>query len=63
MYRAVCEMGIEGVVAKRLRGVYRPGERGSWVKVKNPAYWRRESEVEGVRRSLERRGAMSRAAI
>ena len=29
-------------------------ERG-WVKVKNPNYWRRESEIEGVRRSANRR--------
>jgi hypothetical protein len=34
--------------------MYRPGYRG-WVKVKNPDYWRRESEVEGVQRSLDRR--------
>jgi bifunctional non-homologous end joining protein LigD len=31
---AVCERGLEGVVAKRLRDPYRPGER-QWVKTKN----------------------------
>jgi hypothetical protein len=41
-------MGLEGVVAKRCTGLYRPGYRGR-VKVKNPAYWLRESEVEGFR--------------
>jgi bifunctional non-homologous end joining protein LigD len=30
----ICERGLEGVVAKRLRSAYRPGERG-WVKIKN----------------------------
>jgi ATP-dependent DNA ligase len=30
---------LEGVVAKRLRGTYRAGERCS-IKVKNRAYWR-----------------------
>jgi bifunctional non-homologous end joining protein LigD len=54
LFEAVCDHGLEGVVAKRRRGIYRPGRRGSWVKVKNPGYWRRESEVEGFRRSLAR---------
>jgi bifunctional non-homologous end joining protein LigD len=43
------EHGLEGVVAKRLRGRYRPGERG-WVKVKNRAYWRYELEREAAMR-------------
>jgi bifunctional non-homologous end joining protein LigD len=54
LYAAVCEQGLEGVVAKKHSGLYRPGERG-WIKVKNPSYWRRDSEVEGVRRSAEQR--------
>ena len=43
LYAAVCERGLEGVVAKPLRSLYRPGKR-SWIKTKNPAYWRRASE-------------------
>jgi len=43
----VCERGLEGVVAKPLRSLYRPGQRG-WIKVKNPAYWRRESEIAAM---------------
>jgi bifunctional non-homologous end joining protein LigD len=54
LFHSVCELGLEGVVAKKRTGCYRPGERG-WVKTKNPNYWRRESEIEGVRRSVERR--------
>jgi bifunctional non-homologous end joining protein LigD len=46
------ERGLEGVVAKRLRGSYRPGERG-WVKIKNREYWRY---------ALERESAIKRAA-
>lgn len=56
LYASVCAYGLEGVVAKKHSGRYRPGERG-WIKVKNPAYWRRESEIEGVRGSHERRRA------
>jgi ATP-dependent DNA ligase len=45
LYDEVVERGLEGVVAKRLRDVYRPGERG-WVKRKNPAGPRFEEERE-----------------
>lgn len=56
LFASVCELGLEGVVAKKHASRYRAGQRG-WVKVKNPTYWRRESEVEGVRRSQERKRA------
>ena len=35
LFAAVCEHGLEGIVAKRRNGVYRPGYRG-WTKIKNP---------------------------
>jgi bifunctional non-homologous end joining protein LigD len=54
LFDAVCRLGLEGVVAKRLSSRYRPGERG-WVKTKNPNYWRRDSEREAMQRSRERR--------
>jgi bifunctional non-homologous end joining protein LigD len=40
--------GLEGIVAKRRRDPYRPGERG-WVKVKHRHYWRLGRELELVR--------------
>jgi ATP-dependent DNA ligase len=52
------ELGLEGVVAKRTTSRYGSNVRG-WVKIKNPNYWRRESEIEGVRRSRERRPKQS----
>jgi len=36
LFAAVCARGLEGVVAKRERDAYRPGER-SWIKTKNRA--------------------------
>ena len=36
LFAAVCERGLEGVVAKRGRDPYRPGDR-LWVKTKNRA--------------------------
>jgi bifunctional non-homologous end joining protein LigD len=55
LYAAVCELPLEGVVAKRLDEPYWPDER-RWVKVKNPDYWRRDHEIESMRRSFERPG-------
>ena len=56
LFDAVCEHGLEGIVAKRRNGLYRPAHRG-WVKVKNPDYWRREAELASVTRTLQRRAA------
>jgi hypothetical protein len=52
---AVCEMGLEGVVANNRSSLYRPNDRG-WVKVKNANYWRRDAEREAVARKRLRIG-------
>jgi bifunctional non-homologous end joining protein LigD len=49
LFAAVCERGLEGVVAKRLRDPYRAGER-QWVKTKNRETARFAEEREGVGR-------------
>jgi ATP-dependent DNA ligase len=36
MFRHVCAMGLEGIVAKRRDRPYRSGRSPDWVKVKNP---------------------------
>ena len=36
MFAAVCKLGLEGIVSKRLNAPYRSGPSKSWVKVKNP---------------------------
>jgi bifunctional non-homologous end joining protein LigD len=54
LFDAVCRDGHEGIVAKRLHDPYKPGER-AWVKIKNPGYWRRSSEIESMQKSIERR--------
>jgi bifunctional non-homologous end joining protein LigD len=53
LFDAVCGLGLEGVVAKRLTSRYGPNRRG-WVKTKNPNYWRRDFEREAMQRSRER---------
>ena len=47
LFEAMCERGLEGVVAKRERDRYRPGER-LWVKTKNRAAPRFAEELAGA---------------
>jgi bifunctional non-homologous end joining protein LigD len=59
LFNAVCRLGLEGVVAKRLSSRYRTNQRG-WVKTKNPNYWRRDSEMRAMQRTFgEKRGSQS----
>jgi len=36
MFEAVCDLGLEGIVSKKLNAPYRSGPSKSWIKVKNP---------------------------
>ena len=36
MFAAVCDLGLEGIVSKRLDAPYRSGPSKAWIKVKNP---------------------------
>ena len=36
MFDAVCKLGLEGIVSKKLNSTYRSGLSKSWIKVKNP---------------------------
>ena len=36
MFDAICKLGLEGIVSKRLNSVYRSGPSKTWLKVKNP---------------------------
>ncbi|MGC2454739.1 MAG: hypothetical protein WA592_18450, partial [Pseudolabrys sp.] len=35
-YEAVCKLGLEGIVSKRLTSVYRSGPSRAWLKLKKP---------------------------
>jgi ATP-dependent DNA ligase len=54
LFTAVCNLGLEGVVAKDLASRYRPTER-RWIKLKKPNCWRRDTEREAPARSREHR--------
>jgi len=53
LFRSVQEIGLEGVVAKKLSHRYRPGEWG-WLKVMNRDYWRWLVKRDGAIRSRRR---------
>ena len=36
MFAAVCDLGLEGIVSKKINAPYRSGPSKSWIKVKNP---------------------------
>ena len=36
MFAAACNLGLEGIVSKRLDAPYRSGKSKAWIKVKNP---------------------------
>jgi bifunctional non-homologous end joining protein LigD len=36
MFKAICKLGLEGIVSKRIDAPYRSGPSKSWIKVKNP---------------------------
>jgi bifunctional non-homologous end joining protein LigD len=52
LFRAICELDMEGIVAKRAEGRYTP-EATTWVKIKNAAY----SQAAGRQELFDRRRA------
>ena len=36
MFAAVCRLGLEGIVSKKIDAPYRSGPSKSWIKAKNP---------------------------
>jgi bifunctional non-homologous end joining protein LigD len=53
LWAKVCQLGLEGVVAKKRSGHYLPGRRG-WIKTKNRDYWHYPLEVDAGCRGLSR---------
>jgi hypothetical protein len=36
MFKAVCKLGLEGIVLQKLDALYKSGPSKAWLKVKNP---------------------------
>jgi bifunctional non-homologous end joining protein LigD len=43
VFAKACELGLEGIVSKRLGGAYPSGRSLTWLKVKNPQFERLEA--------------------
>lgn len=56
LFAKVCEMDLEGITAKRNKGLYRDGTR--WLKIKNPDY----SQAEGRGELFDRARSRSKAS-
>jgi bifunctional non-homologous end joining protein LigD len=48
MFQAVCKLGLEGIVSKKLNAPYRSGPSKVWIKVKNPKAPAAARAVEGM---------------
>src|SRR5262249_15520956 len=48
LFRRICELDLEGIVAKRAGSTYRVREQPSldWIKIKNPNYSQKEGRAE-----------------
>ena len=47
MFAAVCDLGLEGIVSKKLDAPYRSGPSKAWIKVKNPKSLAATRVIEG----------------
>jgi bifunctional non-homologous end joining protein LigD len=36
MFKAICKVGLEGIVSKKLNAPYKSGPSTAWLKIKNP---------------------------
>jgi bifunctional non-homologous end joining protein LigD len=36
MFKAVCKLGLDGIVSKKLDASYKSGPSKAWLKIKNP---------------------------
>jgi bifunctional non-homologous end joining protein LigD len=46
--RAVCKLGLEGIVSKKLDAPYKSGPSKAWLKVKNPEAPAATRVIEGT---------------
>ena len=47
MFKAICKLGLEGIVSKKLDAPYKSGPSKAWLKVKNPKAPAATRAIEG----------------
>ena len=48
LFAAVCSLGLEGIVSKKLNAQYRSGPSRTWIKVKNPKAQAATRAIDGT---------------
>jgi len=48
MFAAVCQLGLEGIVSKKLDAPYKSGPSKAWLKIKNPKAPAATRVIEGT---------------
>jgi bifunctional non-homologous end joining protein LigD len=48
MFKAVCKLGLEGIVSKKPNAPYRSGPSRNWIKVKNPKAQAATRAIDGT---------------
>ena len=60
MFKAICKLGLEGIVSKKLDAPYKSGPSKAWLKIKNPRPAERNPK-EVMERALNALGVRSAA--
>jgi bifunctional non-homologous end joining protein LigD len=50
MFKAICKLGLEGIVSKKLNAPYKSGPSKAWLKIKNPKAPAATRAVDGLSR-------------
>ena len=48
MFKAICKLGLEGIVSKKLNAPYKSGPSKAWLKIKNPEAPAATRVIEGT---------------
>jgi len=48
MFKAICKLGLEGIVSKKLDALYKSGPSKAWLKIKNPKAQAATGAVDGT---------------
>jgi bifunctional non-homologous end joining protein LigD len=48
MFKAICKLGLEGIVSKKLDSSYKSGPSKAWLKIKNPSAPAATRAIEGT---------------
>jgi bifunctional non-homologous end joining protein LigD len=48
MFKAICKLGLEGIVSKKLDSSYKSGPSKAWLKIKNPKALAATRAIDGT---------------